>query len=95
MRLRLVPGSSCGARGAVIRWSPTPPRWPLRQANQARTDFAIIESDLEAIHGRLTLLPPTYKELAKMALLIAFVSAVLGIVGIEAFWRYFPACGST
>jgi hypothetical protein len=26
--------------------------------------------------------------------LIAFVAAVLGIVGIEAFWRYFPACGS-
>jgi len=37
---------------------------------------------------------PTYKELAKMPPLIAFVSAVLGIVGIEAFWRYFPACGS-
>jgi hypothetical protein len=29
-----------------------------------------------------------------MALLIAFVGAALGIVGIEAFWRYFPACGS-
>jgi hypothetical protein len=66
----------------------------LRQADQARTDFAIIESDLEAIYLRLATLP-TYTELAKLALLIAFVSAVLGIVGIEAFWRYFPACGST
>ena len=68
-------------------------RLTLRQADQARTAFAIIESDLEAIYARLAQLP-TYKELAKMALLIAFVSAVLGIVGIEAFWRYFPACGS-
>jgi hypothetical protein len=34
-----------------------------------------IESDLEAIYTRLVLLP-TYKELAKTALLIAFVSAV-------------------
>jgi len=25
-----------------------------------------------------------------MAVLIAFVAGVLGIVGIEAFWRYFP-----
>jgi hypothetical protein len=37
---------------------------------------------------------PAYKELAKMALLLAFVSVALGIEGIEAFWRYFPACGS-
>jgi hypothetical protein len=34
-----------------------------------------IGSDLEAIYARLALLP-TYKELAKLALLIAFVSAV-------------------
>ena len=68
-------------------------RLTLRQADRARTAFAIIESDLEAIYARLAQLP-TYKELAKMALLIAFVSAVLGIVGIEAFWRYFPSCGS-
>jgi hypothetical protein len=65
----------------------------LRQADQARTDFAIIERDLEAIYARLARLP-TYKEVAKMARLIAFVSAVLRIVGIEAFWRYFPAFGS-
>jgi hypothetical protein len=36
---------------------------------------------------------PTSQELAKMALVILFVGAVLGIVGIEAFWRYAPACG--
>ena len=34
------------------------------------------------------------RELAKLAFLILFVGAVLGIAGIEAFWRYFPACGS-
>jgi hypothetical protein len=34
------------------------------------------------------------RELAKLAFVILFVGAVLGIVGIEAeaFWRYFP-CG--
>jgi hypothetical protein len=30
-----------------------------------------------------------------VAMLIAFVAAVLGIIRIEAFWRYFPACSST
>jgi hypothetical protein len=37
---------------------------------------------------------PTRGELAKMALVLLFVGAVLGIVGIEAFWRYVPACGT-
>jgi len=36
---------------------------------------------------------PTESDLWPVAMLIAFVSAVLGIAGIEAFWRYFPACG--
>jgi hypothetical protein len=35
---------------------------------------------------------PTRRELAKLAFVILFVGAVLGIVGIEAFWCYF-ACG--
>jgi hypothetical protein len=34
------------------------------------------------------------REQAKLAFVILFIGAVLGIVGIEAFWRYFPACGS-
>jgi hypothetical protein len=37
---------------------------------------------------------PTRRELARLALVIMFAGAVLGIVGIEAFWRYAPACGS-
>ena len=68
-------------------------RLTLRQADQARTDFAAIESDLEFLMQRIAQLP-TAADLWRATLLIAFVSAVLGIVGIEAFWRYFPACGS-
>jgi hypothetical protein len=36
---------------------------------------------------------PTASDLCRAAVLIALVAAVLGIVGIEAFWRYFP-CSS-
>ena len=32
-------------------------RLTLRQADQARTDFAIIEDELEAIHARVARLP--------------------------------------
>jgi hypothetical protein len=59
----------------------------LRQADQARTDFAIIETELEAIHARLARLP-TWADLARATQLIAFVAAVLGIVGIKPFWYY-------
>jgi hypothetical protein len=48
-------------------------------------------SDLELIMGQIAALP-TRRELAKLAFVILFVGAVLGIVGIETFWRYFP-CG--
>jgi hypothetical protein len=39
-------------------------------------------------------MPGSRDDLARATLLIAFVAAVLGIGGIEAFWRHFPACGS-
>jgi hypothetical protein len=39
----------------------------LRQADQARTDFAIIEDDLEAIYARLAKMP-TRSETLKLAL---------------------------
>ena len=39
----------------------------LRQADQARTDFAIIEDHLEAIHARLARVP-TRVEIARPAL---------------------------
>jgi hypothetical protein len=57
------------------------PRHPPRYAEQHPTG-----SELEFAALR--------RELAKLAFLILFVGAVLEIVGIEAFWRYFPACGS-
>jgi hypothetical protein len=69
-------------------------RLTLRQIDQARTDFAAIESDLESLMRRIAQLP-TAADLWRATLLIAFVAAVLGIVGIEALWRYFPACSST
>jgi hypothetical protein len=37
----------------------------LRQADQARTDFAIIEDELEAIHKRLSQLPTRKKSGAR------------------------------
>ncbi len=46
-------------------------------------------SSLEEQIARL----PTRRDLARLTLVVLFVSAVLGIVGIEAFWRYMPKCG--
>jgi hypothetical protein len=48
----------------------------LRQADQVRTDFALIESDLEFIMSRLAQLP-TRGDLAKAALGIIFCMASL------------------
>ena len=55
-----------------------PERLTLRQADQARTDFAIIEDDLEAIYARLAQMP-TRSETLKLALgcLAAVVVALL------------------
>ena len=47
----------------------------LRQADQARTDFALIESNLEFLAGQLARVP-TRGDLAKAALGIIFCSAV-------------------
>jgi hypothetical protein len=59
----------------------TPPRYDERHP---------LGSDLEFIMEQIARLP----DLAKLGSVILFVGAVLGIVGIEAFWRYFPTCGS-
>jgi hypothetical protein len=58
----------------------------LRQADQARTDFALIESNLEFIAGQLSRLP-TRGDLAKAALGIIISTAALVILWAEAFWR--------
>jgi hypothetical protein len=59
----------------------------LRQADQARTDFAIIEDHLEAIHARLARVP-TRVELARTALMGMIGGAGLVILWFEAFWRH-------
>jgi hypothetical protein len=69
----------------------SPPR--PRRADRPHADFPATESGLEFITGRIAALP-TRRELAMLALVIKFAGAVLGIAGIEAFWRYVPACGS-
>jgi outer membrane protein TolC len=61
----------------------------LRQADQARIDFAIIETELEAIHAQLARLP-TRQEIARNTLIAMLGTAVLTLVGIEAFYRWLP-----
>jgi hypothetical protein len=59
----------------------------LRQADQARTDFAIIEDHLEAIYARLARVP-TRMEVARTALLGVISGAGLVILWFEMFWRH-------
>ena len=58
----------------------------LRQVDQARTDFAIIEDELEAIHKRLSQLP-TRNEVWRAAMLGMLGGAVAAVTLIEAFAR--------
>jgi hypothetical protein len=69
-------------------------RLTLRQVDQLRTDMANLECGQEFLMRQINRLP-TARDLWRVATLIALVAAVLGIVGIEAFWHYFPACSST
>lgn len=58
----------------------------LRQADQARADFALLESDFQFIMGQLARLP-TRRDLAMAALGIIISTAALVILWAEAFWR--------
>jgi hypothetical protein len=58
----------------------------LRQADQARNDFAAIESDLQFVMAQLARLP-TRGDLAKAALGIIISTAALVILWAEAFWH--------
>jgi hypothetical protein len=58
----------------------------LRQGDQARTDFALIESNLEFIAGQLARLP-TRCDLAKTALGIIFCSAILTTLFVWIAWH--------
>jgi hypothetical protein len=66
--------------------SVTPWRYSMRQADQARTDIAAIESELEVIQAQLARMP-TRRELAQTALLATLTGAALVLVGIEALFR--------
>jgi hypothetical protein len=63
-----------------------------RRADQPQADFPATEGGLEFIMERIAALPTRW-ELTKYAFVVLFVGAIIGIVGIEAFWRYVPACG--
>jgi hypothetical protein len=65
----------------------------LHQADHIRADFPATENGLEFIMEQIAALPTRW-DLAKYAFVVLFVGAVLGILGIEAFWRYAPVCGS-
>ncbi len=69
------------------------PRKSPRAADQPHADFPATEGGLEFIMKQISRLPTRW-ELTKYAFVILSVGAVLGIVGIEAFWRYVPVCGS-
>jgi hypothetical protein len=58
----------------------------LRQADQAREDFATIESDLQFVMSQLAKLP-TRRDMARAALGIIISTTALVILWAEAFWR--------
>jgi hypothetical protein len=58
----------------------------LRQADQARADFAVLESDLQFIMGRLARMP-TRGDLAKAALGIIFCTAVFTTLFVWIVWH--------
>ena len=67
-------------------------RYPLalRQADQARTDFAMIESDLQFLMAQLARIP-TRKEQARNTLGIIFATATLttlAVLWFTGYWRY-------
>jgi len=64
-----------------------------RPADPPRAELRPTDIGFEFVMGQIAALP-TRRELAKYAFVILFVGAVLGIVGIQAFWRYVPAGGS-
>ena len=61
-----------------------------RSADQARTDFATIESDLQFLMAQLARIP-TRKEQARNALGIIFATAMLttlAVLWFTGYWRY-------
>jgi hypothetical protein len=69
-----------------------PERFTLRQAAQARDDFAQVMDELEFVKAQLAALP-TRRDQAFVSLKIMFGSAVMGaalvILWLEVFWRHY------
>jgi hypothetical protein len=69
-----------------------PERFTLRQAAQARDDFAQIMDELEFVKAQLAALP-TRRDQALVPVKIMFGSAVLSaalvILWLEVFWRHY------
>jgi hypothetical protein len=63
-----------------------PERLALRQADQARNDFAAILDELDFVKEQLARLP-TRKDLARMALATMIATAGLVLLGIELLSR--------
>jgi hypothetical protein len=61
-------------------------RLTLRQADQARVDFAIIGDELEVVHARLARLPAR-QELWRTALIGMLSGSASTILLAFAFWR--------
>jgi hypothetical protein len=67
-------------------------RYPLtlRQADEPRADFAVIDSDLQFIIAQLARIP-TRKEQARNTLGIIFATAMLttlAVLWFTGYWRY-------
>ena len=67
-------------------------RYPLtlRQADEARADFAVIDSDLQFIIAQFARIP-TRKEQARNTLGIIFATATLttlAVLWFTGYWRY-------
>jgi hypothetical protein len=62
---------------------------PTRRRGERRPTDGGLEFIMEQISAL-----PTRWELTRYAFVVLFVGAVLGIIGIETFWRYVPACSS-
>jgi hypothetical protein len=59
-------------------------RVALRQADQARTDFAIIETELEAIHKRFSQLPSVLRRRRMIDAILAATGLII-ILGLGLF----------
>jgi len=62
----------------------------LRQADQSRTDFAAIESDLQFIMAQLAQIP-TRKEQVRNTLGVIFTTVILttlAVLWFTGYWRY-------